>query len=81
MIIQLDLIFLLFVFITGILALSLKDLLTAVMCLGAYSFFMCLVWVNLGAVDVAFTEAAIGAGASTLVMLSALKRMTRRSKD
>lgn len=81
MILQLDLIILFFVFVTALIALNVKDLLTAVMTLGAYSFFMCLTWMNMGAVDVAFTEAAVGAGVSTLVFLAALKQTTRRTKD
>ena len=81
MILQLDLIILFFVFVTAIVALSVKDLLAAIMLLGAYSFFMCLMWMNLGAVDVAFTEATVGAGVSTLVMVAALKQTSRRSKD
>ena len=81
MIIQLDLIILFFVFVTAIVALSVKNLLTAIMSLSAYSFFMCLMWMNLGAVDVAFTEAAVGAGVSTLVMVAALKQTSRRTKD
>jgi uncharacterized MnhB-related membrane protein len=35
----------------------------------------------MGAVDVAFTEAAIGAGISTAFFLAAVFRTTRRTKD
>lgn len=34
---------------------------------GAYSFMMCLLWAIMGAVDVAFTEASVGAGVSTVL--------------
>ncbi|MCK4534328.1 MAG: DUF4040 domain-containing protein, partial [Syntrophobacterales bacterium] len=53
-----DLVILIFVVICAIAAITVRDLLSAVMILGAYSFFMCLVWAEMGAVDVAFTEAS-----------------------
>ena len=40
----------------------LRNLVSVVMLLGLYSLLMALVWVVLDAVDVAFTEAAVGAG-------------------
>jgi uncharacterized MnhB-related membrane protein len=55
MIWQLDLFLLLFVIICALAAINIKDLLSAVIILGAYSFFMCLLWAEMGAVDVAFT--------------------------
>ena len=39
---------------------------------GIYSFLMATVLVALDAVDVAMTEAAVGAGVSTVLMLGAL---------
>lgn len=53
----------------------------AVIILGAYSFFMCLLWTEMGAVDVAFTEASVGAGISTVLFIAAVNRTARRSKD
>ena len=38
------------------------DLMSAILLLGTYSFFLALVWAWLGAVDVAFVEAVVGAG-------------------
>jgi uncharacterized MnhB-related membrane protein len=38
-------------------------------------------WAVMGAVDVAFTEASVGAGVSTVFILGAIFRTTRRSKD
>ena len=81
MIWQLDLILLLFVLICAIGALTVKDLLAAVIILGAYSFFMCLLWTEMGAVDVAFTEAAVGAGVGTVLFIAAVSKTKRRSKD
>ena len=81
MIILFDLIILIFVVICAVTAITVKDLLSAVMILGAYSFFMCLLWTEMGSVDVAFTEASVGAGVSTIFFIVAIIRTTRRSKD
>jgi multicomponent Na+:H+ antiporter subunit B len=54
------------------------DLLIAALLLGAYGFVMSLIWAAIGAVDVAFTEAVVGAGASTVFLLAALLRTSRR---
>jgi uncharacterized MnhB-related membrane protein len=81
MIWQVDLLVLTLVLICGFFALRIKDLLSAAILYGAYSFMMCLLWAVMGAVDVAFTEAAVGAGASTVFFLAAIYRTTRRTKD
>lgn len=81
MIIPFDIMLLLFVLICAIAAINVKDLLSAVMILGAYSFFMCLIWAQMGAVDVAFTEASVSAGVGTILMVAAISKTTRRSKD
>jgi energy-converting hydrogenase B subunit D len=76
-----DLIIQIFVIICAIAAITVKDLLSAVMILGAYSFFMCLMWAQMGAVDVAFTEASVSAGIGTILCIAALMKTTRRTKD
>ena len=81
MIVELNFFFLLFAVITAAASLVVKDLLSAVVLLSAFSFFMCLSWLEMGAVDVAFTEAAVGAGVSTAFFMAALYHMKRRSKD
>ena len=53
-------------------AVFVRDLLSGVLILAAYSFFLALLWAGLGAVDVAFTEAVVGAGLSTVFFLMAL---------
>ena len=81
MILPLDLILLLFVVITGIAALQIKDLLGATIILGSFSFFMCLIYTEMGAVDVAFTEACVGAGVGTVLFIAAVHKTKRRAKD
>jgi multicomponent Na+:H+ antiporter subunit B len=49
-----------------------RNLFGAVVLFGIYSFLMATVLVALDAVDVAMTEAAVGAGVSTVLLLSAL---------
>ena len=76
-----DLILLVFLVITAIISLQVRDLLSAAMIFGVYSFLMCLLWSGMGAVDVAFTEAAVGAGVSAVFMISTVLRTKRRSSD
>jgi energy-converting hydrogenase B subunit D len=78
---QVEFIILFLVIVCGIAALGVKDLLSAGILFGAYSFMMCLLWAIMGAVDVAFTEASVGAGVSTIFFLSAVFRTSRRTKD
>lgn len=81
MILAFDLILVLFVFICAIAAITVKDLLSAVIILGAYSFLMCLLWTQMAAIDVAFTEASVSAGIGTVLMIGAVSKTKRRSKD
>lgn len=78
---QLDLLILLLVVICAFATISVKDLLSSTVIFGVYSFLMCLLWAEMGAVDVAFTEATVGAGVSTILFIAAILRTSRRSKD
>jgi uncharacterized MnhB-related membrane protein len=81
MIWPIDLAILTLVVIASIGALMVKDLLGAAILFGSYSFMMCLLWSIMGAVDVAFTEASVGAGVSTVFFVAAVFRTSRRTKD
>ncbi len=81
MIWQLDLMILTLVVICALVAINIKDLLGAAVVFGIYSFLMCLLWAEMGAVDVAFTESTVGAGVSTIFFIAAILRTTRRSRD
>jgi len=76
-----DIIILVFLIITALIALRVKDLLAASMVFGIYSFLICLLWAGMGAVDVAFTEAAVGAGVSAVFMIATVFQTNRNSKD
>ena len=78
---QLDLFILSLVIVCAVAAITVKDLMGAAILFGAYSFLMCLLWAIMGAVDVAFTEASVGAGVSTVFFVAAVFHTTRRSKD
>lgn len=78
---QFDILLLIMVIILAVAAISIKDLVAATIVLGGYSFLMCLLWTGMMAVDVAFTEAAVGAGISTVLVLGTALHIKRRSKD
>jgi len=61
-------------------ALRSADLLSAVVIFGAFSFFSAIFFTLLGAVDVAFTEAAVGAAITTVFFVSAIYRTDRKVK-
>ena len=78
---MIDLVVLIFVIFSAIAAITVKDLLSTAILFGAYSFLMCLLWAVMGAVDVAFTEASVGAGVSTVFFVATVFNTTRRTKD
>lgn len=80
MIWQLDVLLLVILAITAVIALRLKDLLAAVAVLAAYSIFVALLFAGMGAVDVAFVEAVLGS-AFVGVLFFAAVLVTRRRDD
>ncbi len=74
---MIDIFLLLFIVVCSVAAIFMKDLLSSVMVLGAFSFLMAVEWTVLNAVDVAFTEAAVGAGITTVLMIATLSRTGR----
>lgn len=75
-----DIILLALMVVTAILASRLTNLFMAVMILGIFSLLSASMFTLLDAVDVAFTEAAVGAGVSTVLMLGTLSLTTREEK-
>ena len=57
-----------------------RDLFVAVVLSGIYSLLSASIFVVLDAVDVAFTEAAVGAGISTVIFLGTLALTVRHEK-
>lgn len=62
---------------TAVAAIRLRDLFAVAMLFGIYSFLTAGLFMDLDAADVAFTEASVGAGITTVLLLSSL-RLTGR---
>jgi len=67
-----DVVLLSFLAIIAVSVLHMRRLFSAVMLTGIYSLLSAALFVVLDAVDVAFTEAAVGAGIATILMLETL---------
>ena len=81
MIWEINILLLIFIVITAIIAININDLLSAVIVLGIFSFLMCLLLAEMGAVDVSFTETAVGAGVSTVFLIATIYKTTRNTSD
>ncbi|MBA7621760.1 hypothetical protein ES703_29126 [subsurface metagenome] len=81
MIWQIDFWLLVILVIAAVIALSVRDLLAAVAALCAYSFVVALLFAQMGAIDVAFVEATLGAGITGVLFIVALFLTRRRSED
>ena len=66
---------------TALIALQLKNLLAAAVTLSVFSFISALIYLVMGAVDVAFTEAVVGAGITGVLFIVVLFHTSRRSID
>ena len=77
----LDFALLLFMIVCAVAAITVKDLLHATIVLAAYSLIMTVLWAEMNAVDVAFTEATVGAGITTVLFIAAIARTRRSSSD
>lgn len=76
-----DYILLAFLVVTAVSILQLRNLFAVVMLMGIYSLVSAGLFVALDAQDVAFTEAAVGAGISTILALGTLSLVGRTRKD
>ncbi len=79
-IILVDLSLLTMLLLVAIVMLRSRHLFAVVMLSGIYSLLSAAFFVSLDAVDVAFTEAAVGAGVSTVLMLAGMLLTARREK-
>ncbi|MEG9861330.1 MAG: DUF4040 domain-containing protein [Parvularculales bacterium] len=67
--------------ITALAIVRTRNLFTVTMLTGTYSLLVALLLLSLDAADVAFTEAAVGAGISTILMLAAIALTVHREKQ
>ena len=75
-----NMLLLLFLVFLLVLVIRTRRLFAVVVLAGAYTLVSAAMFVNLDAVDVAFTEAAVGAGISTVLMLGTLALTSRAEK-
>lgn len=73
----LDLMLLNILLLCALAAVRTRDLLSAVIIYASYSLLMTIVWLRLGSPDVAITEAALGSGVTTMLMIATISK-TRR---
>jgi multicomponent Na+:H+ antiporter subunit B len=66
---------------TALLIARIRGLFSAAMLTGIFSLLSCCLFTLMDAVDVAFTEAAVGAGISTVLMLGTLAMTDREEKQ
>jgi len=78
---EIEIVLFVFLIITAVLSLYIKDLLTAVVILTAFSFISALIYVVMGAIDVGFTEAVVGAGVTGIFFVVLIFQTSRRSSD
>jgi multicomponent Na+:H+ antiporter subunit B len=72
---------LIFVLATALAVAALRDVLSAIIAFAAYSLGLALIWVFLQAPDVALTEAAIGAGVTSVLFLLTITKTVRPVED
>lgn len=75
----LNLLLLLFLIVCAVAVARTRDLLSAVVIFAAYSLIMAIIWLQLEAPDIAITEAAIGAGVTSLLLIATISK-TRREE-
>lgn len=58
-----------------------KDLLTSIVIFISYSLIMCIIWILLQSPDLAITEAAVGAGVTSILFFITLKKIRAIRKE
>lgn len=78
---ELEITLFIFLIITSIVTVSVKNLVVATVTLSVFSFLSALIYVAMGAIDVGFTEAIVGAGVTGVLFIIIIFNTTRRSED
>ena len=73
--------FFVFLIMAALFSLYVKDLLVAVVTLTIFSFISALIYTVMGAIDVGFTEAVVGAGVTGIFFVVLIFQTSRRSSD
>jgi len=75
-----DIVLLAMLVLTAVSVVLIRDLFAVVMLFSIYSFISAALFISMDAVDVAFTEAAVGSGISSVLMLATLALTGRKEK-
>lgn len=78
--IALNVIIVIFLIVCAIAVEKTKDLLSAVIIFSAFSLMMSVLWLILNTPDVALTEAAIGAGVTSILFFAVISKTERYEK-
>ncbi|HEX2099221.1 MAG TPA: hydrogenase subunit MbhD domain-containing protein [Candidatus Synoicihabitans sp.] len=70
-----------FLIASAVIALEVRNLLAAAITTAVFSFVVAILFISLGAVDVGFTEAVVGAGVVGVYFVALVLRTTRRTDD
>ncbi|CAN5307726.1 hypothetical protein BH23BAC3_BH23BAC3_06410 [soil metagenome] len=81
MIWELELVIYIFLLISAIVALEVNDLLVSVVMMTIFSFLMALLFTVMGAIDVGFTEAVVGAGVTGILFVVVVYQTSRKTND
>ncbi|MBZ5713245.1 Na(+)/H(+) antiporter subunit B [Nannocystis pusilla] len=79
-VVLIDTLLLLLVTVTAVAIIEVRSLYASAILTGIYSLLMALVWVNMHSMDVSFTEAAVGGGISTILLIGTLVHVGRDEK-
>lgn len=79
--VPLEIVLFVFLIVAAIVAIRARDLLTAAVTLIVFSFLAALVQMAMGAVDVGFTEAVVGAGITGVFFVVTIYHTERDSAD
>jgi len=78
---QIEIALYVFLVAAALIALEVRDLLAASITTSVFSFVIATLFVAMGAVDVGFTEAVVGAGVVGIYFIAVIVRTTRRTQD
>lgn len=81
MIWELELVLYIFLLISAIVALESDDLLVSVVMMTIFSFIIALLFTVMGAIDVGFTEAVVGAGVTGVLFIVVIYQTSRKTID
>lgn len=78
---EIEVLFYVLLITAAVISLQVKDLLAASVTLTIFSYVGALLMLSMGAVDVAFTEAVVGAGITGVFYIIMVFKTTQRSSD